>query len=67
MPELFSFMNRSLGDGSEAAAVQRRAAGADACAPVRVYGLRIWRAWGVRTWLAILCVGVSCWTVGLWF
>lgn len=30
MPKLFSFMNRSLGDGSEAAALQRRAAGADA-------------------------------------
>lgn len=36
VPKLFSFMNRSLGDGSEAAAVHRRAAGADASAPSRL-------------------------------
>lgn len=32
VPKLFSFMNRNLGDGSEAAAVLRRAAGSDASA-----------------------------------
>ena len=32
VPKLFSFMNRNLGDGSEAAAVLRRAAGSEASA-----------------------------------